>query len=93
MVAYGRKAVCRFLCKGAQLLDDMMKLFEKITEVGNHVGYLWIFFQPSGLNMTVTTPQKANMGPYGKTPLVPLFLAGTVCRKVGSITTCFITVA
>jgi len=80
MAAYGRKAVSRCLCKGPQLLDEMLKLFEKkITEAGNHVGYLWIFFQPFGLNRTVIRPheaflQKANMGPYGKTPLVPLFL-------------------
>ena len=33
MAAYGRKAVCRFLCKGPQLLDMMSKDFEK-----NHRG-------------------------------------------------------
>jgi hypothetical protein len=53
-------------------------LLKKITEVGNHVGYLGIFFQPA---MTITTgpvPEKVNMGPYGKTPLLPLFLTGAV---------------
>jgi hypothetical protein len=69
---------------------ESLRLLKKITEVGNDDGHLWIFFQPFVSIATASVPENLNMGPYWKTPLVPLFLAGTVhnsCFTRGKLTT------
>ena len=54
------------------------RFFKKITEIGNEIAYLCIFFQVSASNPRGVIGKNFNMGPYGKTHFGPLFLRGTV---------------
>ena len=61
------------LFKGAQLSDRMLEALEK-NHRGRKPSCLSLdFFQPCVTVKAVSRPENINMGPYGKTPLVPLF--------------------
>ena len=68
----------------AAIFDIFSNFFKKYFLLKkNHRGRKprWLprdFFQPAVTITTGPVPEKVNMGPYGKTPLVPIFLAGTV---------------